>query len=162
MDTPFADISNRFRHSHIRMALLNAPSKRIAVVGMGTLMTVYRTWFKNQTSANAPHNSTEWLNDLGNSTKLNCCASCVVDSEGLTVRAILKLESKEGRSVSWIQVQDPDWCCLAGSCFHYIGCLQSIVAADDEGSECDQLLYQYHEPSSARWRQAPRLAYTHR
>ncbi|CAP91199.1 Pc13g01300, partial [Penicillium rubens Wisconsin 54-1255] len=58
-------------NTHIRMALLSAPSTQYAeVAGIGTTKTGYVIRFKNPTSAEAARNNTDWLNELGNSTKL--------------------------------------------------------------------------------------------
>ena len=57
--------------SHIRTALLSAPATQDAqVAGIGTTKTGYVIRFKNQASAEAARNNTEWLNELGNNTKL--------------------------------------------------------------------------------------------
>ncbi|CEJ62888.1 hypothetical protein PMG11_11373 [Penicillium brasilianum] len=58
-------------NTHIRTALLNAPSTQDAqVAGIGTTKTGYVIRFKDPVSAEAARNNTEWLNELGNSTKL--------------------------------------------------------------------------------------------
>lgn len=61
------DSANR----HIRTALLNAATTQDAQVsGIGTTKTGYIIRFKDIYSAEAARNNTEWLNELGNSTKL--------------------------------------------------------------------------------------------
>jgi DNA gyrase/topoisomerase IV subunit A len=58
-------------NTHIRTALLNAPPTQDAqVAGIGTTKTGYVIRFKDLESAEAARNNTEWLNELGNSTKL--------------------------------------------------------------------------------------------
>ena len=58
-------------NTHIRTALLNAPSTQDAqVAGIGTTKTGYVIRFKDPESAEAARNNTEWLNELGNNTKL--------------------------------------------------------------------------------------------
>lgn len=58
-------------NTHIRTALLSTPPTQDAqVAGIGTTKTGYVIRFKNQESAKTARNNTEWLNELGNSTKL--------------------------------------------------------------------------------------------
>jgi hypothetical protein len=58
-------------NTHIRTALLNAPSTQdTQVAGIGTTKTGYVIRFKDPESAEVARNNTEWLNELGNSTKL--------------------------------------------------------------------------------------------
>ena len=58
-------------NTHIRTALLNAPSTQDAkVAGVGTTKTGYLIRFKDPESAEAARNNSEWLNELGNNTKL--------------------------------------------------------------------------------------------
>jgi hypothetical protein len=58
-------------NTHIRSALLSAPSTQDAqVAGIGTTKTGYLIRFKDPESADAARNNTEWLNELGNNTKL--------------------------------------------------------------------------------------------
>jgi hypothetical protein len=58
-------------NNHIRTALMNAPSTQDAqVAGIGTTKTGYVIRFKDPGSAEVARNNTEWLNELGNNTKL--------------------------------------------------------------------------------------------
>ncbi|OKP09527.1 hypothetical protein PENSUB_5118 [Penicillium subrubescens] len=58
-------------NTYIRTALLNAPSTQDAqVAGVGTTKTGYVIRFKDPESAEIARNNTEWLNELGNNTKL--------------------------------------------------------------------------------------------
>ncbi|CAG8879485.1 unnamed protein product [Penicillium salamii] len=58
-------------NTHIRTALLSTPSTQDAqVAGVGTTKTGYVIRFKDPESAEAARNNSEWLNELGNNTKL--------------------------------------------------------------------------------------------
>lgn len=58
-------------NTHIRTALLSAPSTQDAqVAGIGTTKTGYVIRFKNPESAKVARDNTEWLNELGNNTRL--------------------------------------------------------------------------------------------
>ena len=58
-------------NTHIRTALLNAPSTQdVQVAGIGTTKTRYVIRFKDPPLAESARNNTEWLNELGNDTKL--------------------------------------------------------------------------------------------
>lgn len=64
-------LSTESANSHIRTALLNAPPTQDAKVArIGTTKTRYVIRFKNQVSADAARSNSEWLNELGNNTKL--------------------------------------------------------------------------------------------
>ena len=64
-------LSTDSANNHIRTALLSTPSTQDAqVAGIGTTKTGYVIRFKNTSSAEAARNNTEWLNELGNNTKL--------------------------------------------------------------------------------------------
>jgi hypothetical protein len=64
-------LSTNSANTYIRSALLSAPSTQDAqVAGIGTTKTGYLIRFKNSDSAEAARNNTEWLNELGNDTKL--------------------------------------------------------------------------------------------
>lgn len=64
-------LSTDSANTHIRSALLSAPSTQDAqVAGIGTTKTGYLIRFKDPESADAARNNTEWLNELGNNTKL--------------------------------------------------------------------------------------------
>jgi hypothetical protein len=58
-------------NAHIRTALLNCPSTQDSqVAGIGTTKTGYVVRFKDPESTEAARTNAEWLNDLGNNTKL--------------------------------------------------------------------------------------------
>ncbi|KAJ6103820.1 hypothetical protein N7486_004042 [Penicillium sp. IBT 16267x] len=58
-------------NTRIRTALLGAPCTQDAqVAGVGTAKTGYPIRFKDTGSAEAALNNIEWLNELGNNTKL--------------------------------------------------------------------------------------------
>lgn len=58
-------------NTHIRTALLNTPPTQDAqVAGVGTTKAGYVIRFKDQASANAARSNPEWLNELGNNTRL--------------------------------------------------------------------------------------------
>ncbi len=58
-------------NTHIRTALLNtAPTQNAHVAGIGTTKTGYIIRFRDHESTEAARNNTEWLNELGNNTKL--------------------------------------------------------------------------------------------
>lgn len=58
-------------NSFIRTALLNAsPTQEVQVAGIGTTKTGYVIRFKDSVSAETARNNTEWLNELGNDTRL--------------------------------------------------------------------------------------------
>ncbi|KAJ9481484.1 hypothetical protein VN97_g11989, partial [Penicillium thymicola] len=58
-------------NTHIRSALLSAPTTQDAqVAGVGTTKTGYVIRFKDPESAEAARINSEWLNELGNNTKL--------------------------------------------------------------------------------------------
>jgi hypothetical protein len=58
-------------YTHIHTALANAaPTQDAQVAGVGTTKTGYVIRFKNPASAEVARNNTEWLESLGNNTKL--------------------------------------------------------------------------------------------
>ncbi|KAJ5808858.1 hypothetical protein N7474_010127 [Penicillium riverlandense] len=58
-------------NTHIRTALLNTSATQdVQVAGIGTTKTGYMIRFKDVESAETARNNTEWLNELGNDTKL--------------------------------------------------------------------------------------------
>ncbi|GCB25862.1 hypothetical protein AAWM_08747 [Aspergillus awamori] len=58
-------------NTHIRTALLNAETtKEVQVAGIGTTKTGYVIRFRDTQSAETARNSTEWLEELGNNTKV--------------------------------------------------------------------------------------------
>ncbi|KAI3091997.1 hypothetical protein CBS147333_10276 [Penicillium roqueforti] len=64
-------LSTDSANTYIRSALLSAPSTQDAqVAGIGTTKTGYLIRFKDSGSAETARNNTEWLNELGNNTKL--------------------------------------------------------------------------------------------
>jgi hypothetical protein len=64
-------LSTPTANTHIRTALSNAASTQDArVAGIGTTKTGYVIRFKDATSAEVARNNKEWLNELGNDTRL--------------------------------------------------------------------------------------------
>lgn len=64
-------LSTASANTYIRSALLSAsPTQDAQVAGIGTTKTGYLVRFKDPGSAEAARNNTEWLNELGNNTKL--------------------------------------------------------------------------------------------
>ncbi|CRL28128.1 Zinc finger, CCHC-type [Penicillium camemberti] len=64
-------LSTASANTYIRSALLSAPPTQDAqVAGIGTTKTGYLVRFKDPGSADIARNNTEWLNELGNNTKL--------------------------------------------------------------------------------------------
>ncbi|KAI3059586.1 hypothetical protein CBS147353_10524 [Aspergillus niger] len=58
-------------NTHIRTAFLNAETtKEVQVAGVGTTKTGYVIRFRDAQSAEAARNNTEWLDELGNNTKV--------------------------------------------------------------------------------------------
>lgn len=58
-------------NSHIRTALLKTPSTQdVQAAGIGTTKTGYVIRFKDSEAAETARNNTEWLNELGNETRL--------------------------------------------------------------------------------------------
>jgi hypothetical protein len=58
-------------NTHIRTALqCDVATQDAQVAGIGTIKTGYLIRFKDMESAEAAHNNTQWLDQLGNNTKL--------------------------------------------------------------------------------------------
>ncbi|OQE00248.1 hypothetical protein PENVUL_c055G06446 [Penicillium vulpinum] len=90
----------------IRTALSNSPSTHDAqVAGVGTTKTGYVIRFKDTESAEAARNSTEWLNELGNNTKL------VKARFGVAIEKIMKENDLTElgpriKEVAWLKKKD--------------------------------------------------------
>lgn len=112
-------LSTDSANSHIRTALLNAPSTQDAeVAGIGTTKTGYVIRFKNQASANAARNNTEWLNELGNNTKLVKPRFGVVvhrtptddfDLENANAQAIERIMEENDLAGQGFQIEEVAW-----------------------------------------------------
>lgn len=106
-------------NSYIRTALLSAPATQDAqVAGIGTTKTGYVIRFKNQTSAEAARNNTEWLNELGNNTKLVKPRFGVVvhrtptedfDLENANTEAITKIMEENDLAEQGFQIEELAW-----------------------------------------------------
>lgn len=106
-------------NTHIRTALMNAPSTQDAqVAGIGTTKTGYVIRFKNPESAEVARNNTEWLNELGNSTKLVKPRFGVVvhrtptedfDLENANARAIEKIMEENDLPGQGFRIEEVAW-----------------------------------------------------
>jgi hypothetical protein len=106
-------------NTHIRTALLSAPSTQDAqVAGVGTTKTGYVIRFKNTESAEAARNNTEWLNELGNNTKLVKPRFGVVvhrtptedfDLENASAQAIEKIMEENELTERGFQIEELAW-----------------------------------------------------
>lgn len=106
-------------NSHISTALLSAPATQEAqVAGVGTTRTGYVIRFKNQASAEMARNHTEWLNELGNNTKLVKPRFGVVvhrtptedfDLENANTKAIEKIIEKNHLEEKGLQIDEVAW-----------------------------------------------------
>ena len=106
-------------NTHIRTALLNAPPTQDAqVAGIGTTKTGYVIRFKNPESAEAARNNTEWLNELGNNTKLVKPRFGVVvhrtptedfDLENANAEAIEKIMEENDLAEKGFQIEELAW-----------------------------------------------------
>jgi hypothetical protein len=106
-------------NSHIRTALLNAPPTQDAqVAGIGTTKTGYVIRFKDTESAEAARNNIEWLNELGNNTKLVKPRFGVVvhrtptedfDLENANSEAIEKIMEENDLARRGYQVEEVAW-----------------------------------------------------
>ncbi|KAI3096012.1 hypothetical protein CBS147333_9648 [Penicillium roqueforti] len=84
---------------HIRTALFNTPSTQdVQVAGIGTTKTGYMIRFKNPQSAETARNNTEWLNELGNNTKL--AIKKIVEENEVTERGY------QIEEVAWLKKKD--------------------------------------------------------
>lgn len=112
-------LSTESANSHIRTALLNAPPTQDAeVAGIGTTKTGYVIRFKNQASADAARSNTEWLNELGNNTKLVKPRFGVVvhrtptedlDLENANTQAIEKIMEENDLVTQGFRVEEVAW-----------------------------------------------------
>lgn len=112
-------LSTESANSHIRTALLNAPPTQDAeVAGIGTTKTGYVIRFKNQASADAARSNTEWLNELGNNTKLVKPRFGVVvhrtptedfDLENANAQAIEKIMEENDLVAQGFRVEEVVW-----------------------------------------------------
>jgi hypothetical protein len=106
-------------NAHIRTALLSAPSTQDAqVAGVGTTKTGYVIRFKNAESAEAARNNIEWLNELGNNTKLVKPRFGVVvhrtptedfDLENASAQAIEKIMEENELTERGFQIEELAW-----------------------------------------------------
>jgi hypothetical protein len=106
-------------NTHIRTALLNAPSTQDAqVAGVGTTKTGYVIRFKDPESAEVARNNTEWLNELGNNTKLVKPRFGVVvhrtptedfDLENANAEAIGKIMEENDLSEKGFRIEEVAW-----------------------------------------------------
>jgi hypothetical protein len=106
-------------NSHIRTALLSTSATQDAqVAGIGTTKTGYLIRFKEQTSAEAARNNTEWLNELGNNTKLVKPRFGVVvhrtptedfDLENANAQAIEKITAENELAEQGFQIEEVAW-----------------------------------------------------
>jgi hypothetical protein len=106
-------------NSHIRTALLSCPSTQDAqVAGIGTTKTGYVIRFKDPESAEAARMNTEWLNELGNNTKLVKPRFGVVvhrtptedfDLENANAEAIEKIMEENDLAGQGYQIEEVAW-----------------------------------------------------
>jgi hypothetical protein len=106
-------------NNHIRTALLNAPSTQdVKVAGIGTTRTGYIIRFTDPESAETARNNTEWLQELGNETKLVKPRHGVVvhhlptqglDLERDKARAIKKITDENSLTERGFQIEDIAW-----------------------------------------------------
>ncbi|KAF7136975.1 hypothetical protein CNMCM5793_006679 [Aspergillus hiratsukae] len=106
-------------NTHIRTALLNCPSTQDAqVAGIGTTKTGYVIRFKDPESAETARINTEWLNELGNNTKLVKPRFGVVvhrtptedfDLENANAEAIEKIMEENDLAGQGYQIEEVAW-----------------------------------------------------
>lgn len=106
-------------NTHIRTALLNAPATQdVQVAGVGTTKTGYVIRFKDPESAEMARNNTEWINELGNDTKLVKPRFGIVvhrtptqdfDLEGDKIGAIEKITAENDLADRGFRVEDLAW-----------------------------------------------------
>jgi hypothetical protein len=112
-------LSTDSANTHIRSALLSAPSTQDAqVAGIGTTKTGYLIRFKDPESADAARNNTEWLNELGNNTKLVKPRFGVVvhrtptedfDLENANAQAVQKIMEENDLAERGFQIEELAW-----------------------------------------------------
>lgn len=101
------------------MALLNTPPTQDAqVAGVGTTKTGYVIRFKYQVSANAAHSNPEWLNELGNNTRLVKPRFGIIvhqtpmedfDLENANAQAIEKVMEENELTEQGFQIEEVAW-----------------------------------------------------
>jgi hypothetical protein len=106
-------------NTYIRTALLNAPSTQDArVAGIGTTKTGYVIRFKDPESAEVARSNTEWLNELGNNTKLVKPRFGVVvhrtptddfDLENANAEAIEKIMEENDLAEQGFRIEEVAW-----------------------------------------------------
>lgn len=112
-------LSTDAANTHIRMALLNAPSTKDAqIAGIGTTKTGYVIRLKNPQSTETTRNNTEWLNELENNTKLVTPRFGIVvhrtltkgfDLENSSSRAIKKTVEENELTGLGFQIEEMAW-----------------------------------------------------
>ncbi|KAJ5646736.1 hypothetical protein N7490_003108 [Penicillium lividum] len=106
-------------NTHIRTALLNAPSTQDAqVAGIGTTKAGYVIRFKDTESAEVARSNSEWLNQLGNDTKLvkprfgvvvHCTPTEDFDLENASARAIQKVKEENELAEHGFHIEELAW-----------------------------------------------------
>lgn len=106
-------------NAYIRTALLNTPATQDAqVAGIGTTKTGYLIRFKDPESAETARNNTEWLNELGNNTKLVKPRFGIVvhrtptedfDLENANDQAIQKIMEENDLAERGFQIEELAW-----------------------------------------------------
>lgn len=106
-------------NSHIRTALMNAPTTQDAqVAGVCTTKTGYVIRFKDTESAELARNNTEWLNERGNNTKMVKPRFGIVvhrtptehfDLESANTQAIEKIMDKNSLTGQGFQIEEVAW-----------------------------------------------------
>jgi Spy/CpxP family protein refolding chaperone len=112
-------LSTDSANAYIRTALLNTPATQDAqVVGIGTTKTGYLIRFKDPESAEAARNNPEWLNELGNNTKLVKPRFGIVvhrtptedlDLENANAQAIQKIMEENDLAEQGFQIEELAW-----------------------------------------------------
>lgn len=106
-------------NTHIRTALLNTPPTQDAqVAGVGTTKTGYVIRFKDQASTKAARSNLEWLNELGNNTRLVKPRFGIVvhrtptedfDLENANAQAIEKVTEENELTERGFQIEEVAW-----------------------------------------------------
>ncbi|KAJ5346168.1 hypothetical protein N7452_004172 [Penicillium brevicompactum] len=106
-------------NNHIRTALMNAPTTQDAqVAGIGTTKTGYVIRFKDTESAELARNNGEWLNELGNNTKMVKPRFGIVvhrtptenfNLESANTQAIEKIMDENGLTGQGFQIEEVAW-----------------------------------------------------
>ena len=105
--------------THIRTTLLNtSPIQDAQVAGVGTTKTGYVIRFKDQASANAARSNPEWLDELGNNTRLVKPRFGIVvhrtptedfDLENTNAQAIEKVMEENELTERGFQIEEVAW-----------------------------------------------------